>query len=468
MNLSEIIYYKSPRFIQDLMVSLYGLGIKRQRYGEVFYKTLKNIRFDENLSLSDIEELRKEKLRNIMSISVRQVQKYKDLYGSVHHCDVYEDLKKFPLLEKQELREDTNAYINQSEKEFSRIYTSGSTGTPLVIEVSNASVQMNYAFFWQFLNGAGIEVGDKNVTFAGRKIIPDSQHAPPFWRKNYFMQNMLFSSYHISEENIPYYIDALSEFSPKYIDSYPSAIYEIAEYINRKSIDVKINLKGIVTSSETLLPYQRKSIEEAFKCKVYDQYGSAEMCVFAFQCKYGTYHIHPEYCYVEVVSDSGEVLPNGEIGNLVCTGFINERMPLIRYVIGDTGSVIESECACGCKGQVLAVLEGRKDDVIITPNGQKVGRLDPIYKGLTGIKESQIIQTKLDEVTIYIVKADDYSGDSEQKLRNEMRLRLGDKVNVRIECVQQLNKTDSGKFRSVISLLDKRVIDKNKTVKNTV
>jgi len=86
---------------------------------------------------------------------------------------------------------------------------------------------------------------------------------------------MMFSSYHLTQQNLPYYIDEMAKFNPELIDSYPSSIYIVAKFLVENGGAGLIKPKGIVTSAATLFEEQRELIEEAFKCKVYDQYGAA-------------------------------------------------------------------------------------------------------------------------------------------------------------------------------------------------
>ena len=106
----------------------------------------------------------------------------------------------------------------------------------------------------------------------------------------------------------------------------------------------------------------------------------------------------------------------GEIGDLVCTGFINQAMPLIRYKLGDSGILSDKMCDCGCKFPVMQMIVGRTDDLITTRDGRKIGRLDPIFKGLSGIKETQIIQTDIKHITLKIVRDDNYNDASLENL----------------------------------------------------
>ena len=212
--------------------------------------------------------------------------------------------------------------------------------------------------------------------------------------------------------------------------------------------------KVIVTSSETLLEPQRQTITRVFACPVRDQYGSAEMAGFIAECDRGRYHAASE-CYgvVEVVDARGEPVPPGEIGELCLTGFINPAMPLIRYLIGDAARVSTVGCDCGRAGLVIESIEGRMDDVILTPSGRHVGRLDPAFKGVRGVRESQILQTALDRIVVKIVTDETRDFDPNGLVEN-LTERLGPDVKIGLlEYVDTIPKESNGKFRSVKSLL---------------
>ncbi len=189
-----------------------------------------------------------------------------------------------------------------------------------------------------------------------------------------------------------------------------------------------------------------------FCCPVRDQYGSAEMAGFFAECEHGRYHVAPEYGIVEVVDADGAPVPIGGMGELCLTGFINPAMLLIRYLIGDAGRLSASSCACGRHAPVVESVEGRIDDVIITPSGRHVGRLDPAFKGMVGIRESQILQTASDQVLVRIV-SDDRSQVNGAGLVSNLTERIGTDVHIRIEFVDSIGKEANGKFRSVKSLL---------------
>ena len=207
-----------------------------------------------------------------------------------------DDLRKIPLLNKETLREKAELFINNNynKKKLLCIHTTGTTGTPLKVYCNNNVLQKNYAFYTRFLNLNNIKSKGRRATFGGRIIVSPQQSKPPFWRYSYLQKNLLFSSYHISDRNIIYYIEKLKKYRPDYIDSYPSSIFAIADFAHKNNYNLEGITKGITTSAETLYEEQRDIIEDVFSVPVSDQYGAAEMCIFVGQCPKGNYHIHNE------------------------------------------------------------------------------------------------------------------------------------------------------------------------------
>ena len=209
--------------------------------------------------------------------------------------------------------------------------------------------------------------------------------------------------------------------------------------------------KAIITSSETLFDYQREIIEEVFNCHVYDQYGCAEQVVFISQCEKETYHIHPEFGIVEFLREDDSRANPGETARLICTGFTNMAMPLIRYDIGDSGIFSDEKCSCGRRFPVIEHLVGRTDDIIITRDGRQIGRLDPVFKGLQTIKEAQIVQEDFDKIILRIVPGSKFQKHEAEVIALELKKRLGSRTHIEIDIVSEIPRTAAGKFRSVIS-----------------
>lgn len=131
-------------------------------------------------------------------------------------------------------------------------------------------------------------------------------------------------------------------------------------------------------------------------------------------------------------------------------------MPFIRYQTGDTAIWKASECKCGRKTKTLVKIEGRDEDFVITPEGSRIMRFDYIFKDSHNIKEAQVVQSKLGSVTIRIVRRKGYSKSDEKMIKDEMALRISPSLEVEFEYVNDIERTSTGKFRAVVSLLEKQ------------
>jgi len=175
------------------------------------------------------------------------------------------------------------------------------------------------------------------------------------------------------------------------------------------------------------------------------------MSHFVTQCERGVYHAHPEYGVVEVLRDGKAVGP-GETGEVVATSFVALCMPLIRYRLGDVMEVDGSPCDCGRAFPTFRRVLGRQDDVIVTPDGRLIGRLDPAFKGVDGILESQVEQVASDRVVVRIVPSPEFRNEAAEVIRRQVAERLGPTVSVSTEIHGSLARGPGGKLRAVIAL----------------
>lgn len=448
-------YHKLPPKLQDLALSAYGLVLRKLRYGKAFKKTLLDLEVGESDPLLEQDG----RFREMVSVAIQRTEHFGKLLSdqtlTISDINLVNFTSLFPVLEKSTIKRDPTAFHNKSlsKNRTTILSTSGTTGTPLNVLGTKKAVRQNYAFFNFFLRSIGVDEFQRSATFAGRLIVPKASKSPPYWRKNYAMNTLLCSSYHLSTETIPSYIKALEAWQPNFIDSYPSAIYEIALFINTNKIKHRIRLKAVVTSSETLGTHQREAIEKAFQCTVFDQYGCAEMAVMAYQQSDGRYFMPPQYSVVEVLDDDGRPVKPGESGHLVCTGLLNQAMPLIRYRMGDIVKTSRTQMEGYPYIVFLDSIEGRDDDVVITDSGSRVGRLGPIFKGVKGVTETQIIQKTLTLLKVNLIVSSDYDHTTEIQIRNALMDHVGAKMQVKFEYVTHIPREKNGKFKFVKSEL---------------
>jgi phenylacetate-CoA ligase len=140
---------------------------------------------------------------------------------------------------------------------------------------------------------------------------------------------------------------------------------------------------------------------------------------------------------------------------VVLTGLVNYAMPLIRYRVGDTARFATEACPCGRGMPVIEEIGGRLDDVVFTRERGFLGRLDPVLKGVENIVESQIEQESLDVLRVRFVPAAQFSAADLRLLENNLRARVGRGIHLEFECTDRIPRSANGKFRFVISRLDR-------------
>ena len=213
------------------------------------------------------------------------------------------------------------------------------------------------------------------------------------------LRQLYMSAYHLSPAAAVHYRDALVRYRVTYLWGYPSGLHALAEDLLARGLDVP-GIKVIITNAEPLLEVQRSAIERAFGCPVVESYGMTEAVLSASQCLHGALHLWPESGDLEVV-DGSHAVAAGEAGEFLATGLNNVDMPLIRYRTGDRGALAAAGvCACGRTLPRLARVEGRSDDVLFTPDGRRIGRLDPVFKAHFPIREAQLVQETLERMRV--------------------------------------------------------------------
>lgn len=110
----------------------------------------------------------------------------------------------------------------------------------------------------------------------------------------------------------------------------------------------------------------RKAMEEAWNAPVYDNYGSHEIGLVAFECSEKVRHINEDTVYLEICDEfNGSVLPDGEVGIVVATSLYRSIPPFIRYNLRDRMSINpRHRCACGLNTRTLSAMLGRADEMV--------------------------------------------------------------------------------------------------------
>jgi phenylacetate-CoA ligase len=301
----------------------------------------------------------------------------------------------------------------------------------------------HFAAIWRVLNWAGYRFGNRFADLTG--YVPK---AGRLFEYDPRLNCLHLSSFNFKPENIELYLDRLRGFRPVILKAYPSSLDLLCRWVREAGLVPPLP-GAIVTCAETLLDHQREMIRETMPVPLFDFYNQNERAGLVSTCEHGRYHVHEEYSFLEVADPLSSERESGEI---VATTYHNSAMPLIRYRTGDLATwEAGGPCACGRSFRSLRGIQGRIEDIVVTPDGRHVGRLDAAFKYSPGIRLSRIVQESTAEIRVDIVKAATYSRADEDAVERELRARLGEAIGIRYNFVDTIPPGRNGKIKFVVS-----------------
>lgn len=365
------------------------------------------------------------------------------------------DIRSFPILTKRDVINAGDTILSQNFPKFllRHAHTGGTTGAPLSVYRSLFSIGNEHAFVRRQWDWAQIGFKDRCAYLRGSIIKESNLRNRRLYTYDPIMKELHLSSYHLTPEMVPIYIEAMKKHKVAALVGYPSAISFFARVCLARNRS--LSLKSVLTSSEALTMSMREEISKAFACPVYDFYGGAERVCYIFTCEHGCYHIQPEYGYTELIPVNG---PEDNTCRIVSTGFWNTPMPLIRYDTGDLVVKGSGPCRCGRAFPVIESVTGREGDVIKTPSGEELGvtimiHLLYVICGAANILETQFIQDAPDHITVEYVPDEKFCADDFCTAQRKFIGYLANDITIDFKRVKAVQRTSSGKIRPVISLM---------------
>ena len=430
-----------------------SFGIANFFYPLQIFRMRKILKNTEYMSLEDLHKFQFEKLKMILNYSYQHVPYYKECFDKLglkpQDIKKLEDISLLPVLTKDILKErfsDLRSDIYLQHRPFLN-RTSGSTGTPLKFYQDKNINIAKFAFFWREWNWGGYKIGRKMVVFEG---MADENL---LFKYDISLNALRLSSYKLSAINSKLYLEKILNFKPLIIRSFPSVLYEFARFIEDEISPGQFSfLKGIISGAETLQDYQRNYIEKVFGCKVFDCYHSWESVCMISECEKHHKHHHMEYGLLELTDKNDNLVKDGELGEITATGFYNLAMPLIRYKTRDLAVRKEGRCSCGRNHDLIESIDGRVEDVIISPEGYHIaGSSFNFIKFNQGFDYGQVVQNDKDSLDIMLVKNKFFKESELNILENYLRKQVGSKFLINYHFVDKIERTKNGKIRFVIN-----------------
>ncbi len=453
------IYSSLPVFLQNVACSLYGYREAQVRLGKEFERRLRWLRETEKWSAAEIEACQSERLRELIAYTYSNVPYYRERMQALkltpEDIRTVADLPKLPILTKEDVRAHGARLLSQAARRQHLIerHTSGTTGKSLALWISKESVAFQWAVWWRHRMRFGLQPGAWHVNFTGKVVVPPWQSKPPYWRWNRPMHQVLVPMQHLTAAKARAIVQFLDEHEFEFYSGYPSIIHALVIAAREAGVELRRKPRVIATGAENMLSYQRADIEAFTSAILTDQWGLTEACANASHCAHLRYHEDVELGIIERLPE--RTLNGITEGRLLCTGLANREFPFIRYECGDIGTwrTAPAACACGLQSPTLEAILGRADDYVITPEGTRIMRFDYVFKGATQVKESQVVQDRLGEIRVRIVRRSGYGSADEQQITAAIRHWISPSLKIHYEYVDEIERAAGGKFRAVKSNL---------------
>lgn len=327
---------------------------------------------------------------------------------NVRDVKSYEDIQKLPFTTKAELRE---AYplglMAVDETEIVRIHSSsGTTGKPIIIPYTRFDIEI-----WSLMMARCFE-------FAGVTDLDRVQITPGFglWTAGIGFQAGVEKigalAVPTGAGNTEKQLEMMVDLKTTVLCATSSYALLLAEEVARRGLQDKICLKRGIIGSERWGEKMRERIRTELGITLHDIYGLTEIYGpgISAECEcHAGLHYWDDYLFFEIIDpETGKVLPEGELGELVITTLRKQGAPLVRYRTHDLTRLIPGECPCGIRYPRHDIILGRTDDMFKV-KGVNVypGQIDDMLKGVRGASSE------------YQVVIDNVNGKSEMLLRVE-------------------------------------------------
>ena len=376
-------------------------------------------------------------------------------WNRITAANAIEVLHSLPVLDKAIIRrEGKRIFSDETDPEKSpRISTGGSSGSPLYFPMLHSPLKFEAVHQYYLRRRMGWRFDRPMAAIGGFPPSDEGLRQHRYYsdtRANFPYGKYVFSCFHINDETVNYYIEALNRIRPAILVSYPSALAELAASAMRRGLRLTFPLTAVYVTSENFTDRDYHTIRQFLSCPIWEQYGQTEAGIFAWRQEHETcLTVSPLYGYTEVLDEETlRPVKVGEKGEIFVTGFHNRGLPFIRYATGDY-AVYQGRREDGAI--LISRLQGRTGDYLIGADGQKVfvAGLNH-YRAFDRMASWQMEQSEKGKVIMRIIKDTGFSESDEAELRREFASK---KLTIIFEYPAEIAKSKRGKRIFVIQHL---------------
>lgn len=383
------------------------------------------------------------------------------------HIQSRDDLKHLPFTTKPDLRDNYPfGLFALPMSEIIRLHaSSGTTGRPTVVGYSRRDIAVWSEVMARTLTAAGVSKEDFIQIAYGYGLFTGGLGL------HYGGEKVGASVIPISGGNTKRQLQLMNDFGSTVIACTPSYAFYLAEAIEESDIPRSdLKLKTGIFGAEPWTDNMRREIENKLQIKAFDIYGLSEIIGpgVSFDCPYQCgLHINEDHFIPEIIDpETEEVLPEGELGELVFTTITKEGLPLIRYRTRDLTRLHFDTCQCGRTLVRMDKCTGRSDDMLIIRGVNLFpSQIESVLLEMDETTPHYLLVVErinnLDTLELHVEVEDRFYQDriSElqnlgRKIKNQIESTIGLSVNVKLVEPKTIERSE-GKAKRVI---DKREV----------
>lgn len=381
---------------------------------------------------------------------------YKKFTENLNICS-WEDV---PVMQKSDLQiplkerlsegySERNVYVNK---------TSGSSGHPFIFAKDKVCHALTWAEIFDRFGWFGLDFHTSlQARFYGIPL--DSLGYQKERLKDRLSSRYRFPIFDLSDKKLEQFLKAFQKKKFDYINGYTSSVVLFAKFLQKKGIVLTAicpTIKYCIVTSEMLYESDKKLMEQVFGVPVVNEFGASELDLIAFTNKKDEFIVNSETLFVEILDEENAQVPHGKSGRIVITSLYNKAHPMIRYDIGDTGTLSEKSTF---KKPILKELIGRTNDVAKLPSGKSVPGLTFYYVTKSvieddgNVKEFVIEQYALDSFKIIYTSERGLTSSEIETIKQALFKYLEAGLQLQFERVEVLDRSNRGKLKQFVSLL---------------
>jgi phenylacetate-CoA ligase len=425
------------------------------KYGSEFRRLFHFLQEHQYSSREELADFQWQQLKALLAYTYEHVPYYHRTFNEtgLHPNDIRTpvDFRQIPILHKEQIVKHGVELRSDQFDRFNPIpaTTSATTRDGVTIYRSLHLEHYRLANVWRHYLNIGYRFREPRAQLTvSFKSVFGLKEMPVDYNENV----LLIDPHRVTPDNSLRIYERLKSFRPKLLYCQPANVAILIEYFRQHGLS-PFSIPIIYCLGEKLYPEYRALITSFFGDNIIQYYGNRENTVAATQLNDGRMYINSEYCYVEFMSSDGPCA-DGVPGDIITTSLQNYAFPLIRYHTEDFGASHGYPEGALRNYETMEIIGGRGKDLLLTRNGLIAPQVVPVIERVCPgkFKRVQLEQCTLDDLVVRVIPNETFDHQHDPaRIEAAYRECFHNQFKIEVMLVEQIDRTDSGKYKFVIS-----------------